>query len=681
MRFVRAFGITAFLAMAGCSSTGQPHPPLRVGDWIESPPFRTAVYYTNQPDFDIAHPEGVHLATAPLVVWVSSDQGATWKQVGQIEIDQSRLEFRAPADGTYWVRFAGPLRGSAPPPGHPHAIYIVHRQGPLAKLSIEPSPWEDAGHTRPRRFGAAQEVQLSWDVTSAYPDLNQTRLQSCFQGSQEWMNVAVLRSAKGNMLVQVPRQALAAGGMQFRLLAADKAGNTAQVVTDPIRVLPEPQVQPSTEPATAPATQPVTQPATQPASEPATVPSQPATLPASQPATEPASIPASPIATEPSTKPSSEPATGPSTQAATDPATAPATEPSTEPPSQPATEPATEPASRPATEPATGSASLPSTQPATQTATEPATEPSSQPATETSTQPATEVATSPSTEVASAPSTEPSTQPATEPSTEPSSQQATEPTTAPTTQPTTAPGTEPETQPTTEPATEPATLPATEPSTEPTTEPASMPSTRPTTEPVTQPSTEPATQPATTPATEPSSLPATAPATEPSTQPTTEVATGPASQPATVPTTQPAAAPTSQPASQPATEPATQPSTWPASMPSPEKGGWPAPDTKLQASSAQELSWLPQAARKYQTLELHFSADDGETWWKLAAIQPGAPTAWKVPADATKQARLRVVARDRGQIVTLVISPRFEVSGDTSSQPSSAPATAAGNEN
>ena len=72
---------------------------------------------------------------------------------------------------------------------------------------------------------------------------------------------------------------------------------------------------------------------------------------------------------------------------------------------------------------------------------------------------------------------------------------------------------------------------------------------------------------------------------------------------------------------------------------------WPGPGAMLRGGTSRVLTWMPQEASEYETLELQFSANGGRSWQAVASrIAPPSPVKWMVPHVTSKNCRLRIVA-------------------------------------
>jgi hypothetical protein len=275
--------IAVLLLLAGCTQVDENpkfNPSAELPSWVYDAPFYyqppedlpaaetigdgIGVYYTGEKAFFIRHPGGCQIDGVPRVgVYYSTDQGRTWLKAGYFGVEQTHFNFLAKEEGSYWVRFVGPGQGIAEcPPGVPHQIYVVDRTGPIAVLSITPSPWEDEKKTIPHVYQVGQNIRLDWVVSDRNLDPNSLKLGICFAEfpyNVVWSTLPDSMKESGNVIVELPPEAAQYGGIRFRLEARDKASNIGVTLTEPLRVrsgvvAPPPPAPPATQPQ---ATQPL----------------------------------------------------------------------------------------------------------------------------------------------------------------------------------------------------------------------------------------------------------------------------------------------------------------------------------------------------------------------------------------------------------------------------------------
>ena len=93
------------------------------------------------------------------------------------------------------------------------------------------------------------------------------------------------------------------------------------------------------------------------------------------------------------------------------------------------------------------------------------------------------------------------------------------------------------------------------------------------------------------------------------------------------------------------------------------KPGWPRTGALLRGGTTRILAWMPESAPQYETLELHFSSNDGRIWRTVALdIKPDESVTWIVPEIISKRCRLRIVGiNEAGQNVPLANTGPFIV--------------------
>ena len=211
----------------------RPSEDLPVGEVLNGIP----VYHTRSEYFFIEHPAGYQVPGVPrLGAWYSINRGDTWNKGGFFGVEQSHFLFKGEMDGQHWIRFVGPQQGtSTVPPGMPHRIYVVDRQPPRIAMTVTPDCWVDEERTKPRMFKVGQNVILRWEIRDANLDGDSTKLEMCharFPHNKPWMALPGKPRWSGSMTVELPAGAATNGGIRFRMLAKDKAGNVGIGMTD-----------------------------------------------------------------------------------------------------------------------------------------------------------------------------------------------------------------------------------------------------------------------------------------------------------------------------------------------------------------------------------------------------------------------------------------------------------------
>jgi len=96
------------------------------------------------------------------------------------------------------------------------------------------------------------------------------------------------------------------------------------------------------------------------------------------------------------------------------------------------------------------------------------------------------------------------------------------------------------------------------------------------------------------------------------------------------------------------------------------KPGWPMPGAVLRGGTTRVLNWMPETAAKYETLELQFSSNTGQTWRTVATgLKYGKSVKWTVPLLTSRNCLLRIVATTKAdkdvQKIMLAATQRFHV--------------------
>ncbi len=95
-----------------------------------------------------------------------------------------------------------------------------------------------------------------------------------------------------------------------------------------------------------------------------------------------------------------------------------------------------------------------------------------------------------------------------------------------------------------------------------------------------------------------------------------------------------------------------------------ERLGWPMRGSMLYAGTSRLLGWMPKSAADYDTIELQFTANNGQTWRTMVeGAKPEQKIKWTVPAVTSKNCRLRIVGvmEKTAERVMLAMTQRFTV--------------------
>jgi hypothetical protein len=211
------------------------------------------VYYSKEDEFFVRHPAGSQVNGVPRVaVWTSLDAGMTWQRSGFFGVEQTHFVHKSGQDGAHWVRFVGPSQAIAQvPPAQPHRIYVVDRTPPEITVSLNPAPVSEDSR-QPHTYYVGDEVVVSWQVVDENLQPESVRLSTAFAefpNNVVWGQLPHSLPACGSETITLPVEAATEGGMRFRIVAVDKAGNTSIGMSDTLNVcIPEGKTFATTQP-------------------------------------------------------------------------------------------------------------------------------------------------------------------------------------------------------------------------------------------------------------------------------------------------------------------------------------------------------------------------------------------------------------------------------------------------
>jgi hypothetical protein len=152
-----------------------------------------------------------------LMLFVSSDQGKTWKQEAWATPDKQFFPFYAKEDGIYWFQVCIiDQNGRRDPPDlnqlKPGLMVLIDTQPPILKISGADKIGDDC--------------TLVWEIQEQYPELNSLRLEYRPAGDPvgQWQPVQISPALSG----QARFRPGVAGAVQVRMMIQDAAGNQAQ---------------------------------------------------------------------------------------------------------------------------------------------------------------------------------------------------------------------------------------------------------------------------------------------------------------------------------------------------------------------------------------------------------------------------------------------------------------------
>ena len=200
------------------------------------------IRYISDTSFFIKHPffEQTENELPRLKYYVSTNSGEHWSLGGAFGKGAEYSQCVAGHDAEYWVRFAGP--GIAPlyKNGGPHRVYIIDNTPPKIKVKITPGPWLDKKKKIPHIYRVGDVVRVSWSVTDVNIDPKSVQLSSCigrFLNGIEWDKIGKRTATIGSAEIRLSPEAVN-GGIKFRIMAKDKAGNIGLATSRYIDVQP-----------------------------------------------------------------------------------------------------------------------------------------------------------------------------------------------------------------------------------------------------------------------------------------------------------------------------------------------------------------------------------------------------------------------------------------------------------
>ena len=171
-------------------------------------------------------------------LYLSMDQGRTWKLSRQANPQAGKFDFEAPAPGEYWfaVRTLDG-RNQLYPPSQvmtPGLKVVVDTTAPTLAIQL----------------GQAQagKVKMSWQANDPNLDVSTLRLEYIQGGAESWEKVSVIPQAKGQTAWSVPQ----GGFVAVRGQIFDLAGNVQQAQSQ-VRIEPAAAVPNLNDPIASPA--------------------------------------------------------------------------------------------------------------------------------------------------------------------------------------------------------------------------------------------------------------------------------------------------------------------------------------------------------------------------------------------------------------------------------------------
>lgn len=159
--------------------------------------------------------EQIRKEAQSLTLYVSNDQGKSWKKETSAKPTDEFFKYVAPQDGIYWF-----------------SVSFVNRAGqtvPAKETDLQPQLKIVVDTKRPEIKVQALErmndqVTVSWDVKDDYLDLNSLTLQYRAKGDNAWKAVALTPVSSGRKQFSTG----VTGPVSVRVTAKDKAGNQGE---------------------------------------------------------------------------------------------------------------------------------------------------------------------------------------------------------------------------------------------------------------------------------------------------------------------------------------------------------------------------------------------------------------------------------------------------------------------
>jgi len=197
--------------------------------------------YTNKSRFRIPFrydaTEMQRIGAKEIRLYLSMDQGQSWRLSRQSAPRTGKFDFEAPASGEYWfaVRTLDGRNQLYPPTKvlTPGLKVVVDNSPPTLNIALD--------QAQPGK------VKLTWQSTDANPDHATLRLEYIQAGADRWEQVSVVPQASGQTIWSVPQ----GGFVAVRGQIFDKAGNVQQTQSQ-IRIQPAAAVPNLKDPIAAP---------------------------------------------------------------------------------------------------------------------------------------------------------------------------------------------------------------------------------------------------------------------------------------------------------------------------------------------------------------------------------------------------------------------------------------------
>ncbi|MBI2805312.1 MAG: hypothetical protein HYX68_10085 [Planctomycetes bacterium] len=176
------------------------------------------VTYTNRRNHEIPlnFQESARAGIRDVLLYASTDRGASWKQVGAVPANRSGFQYYAPSDGIYWFQVAIINQQGKQ---NPDEKTVMRRTPDLMMVIDTVKPIVRSFHAQ--RVG--DEIYVTWDSQDENPDLGRdgVRLESQVKDSANWTPVPIQSTLKGNATFRPATSQ----PLTLRLTLRDRAGN------------------------------------------------------------------------------------------------------------------------------------------------------------------------------------------------------------------------------------------------------------------------------------------------------------------------------------------------------------------------------------------------------------------------------------------------------------------------
>jgi hypothetical protein len=178
-------------------------------------PFNNGISYADKPTFRIPFDiDGADRTLQEVQLWISEDQGQTWRNGGAVSPSQRGFDFRADHDGLYWF-----IARTVSTQGQAHPVNLQSAP-PGLKVCVDTKP-----PTVVLRQASAREglVAVDWDIREENLDLSSFSLDYRTPSSPDWIPLPVEPAANGQRAWSAEP-----GPVEVRLRVRDLAKNPGE---------------------------------------------------------------------------------------------------------------------------------------------------------------------------------------------------------------------------------------------------------------------------------------------------------------------------------------------------------------------------------------------------------------------------------------------------------------------